>query len=137
MTGLPSITIVGKLTGDPELRMLPSGVARATVNIAANERKYNRETQQYENGDATFLRGTIWRQYAENVAESLRKGDNVIVTGRLRQRDYEKDGQRRSSFELDVDEIGLTLRFNKATSERNQPVAAGAGWGTSTDEPDW
>lgn len=143
MSGLPQITIVGTLTGDPELKMLPSGIAVATVNIAANERKYDRNTSQYVDGDVTFLRGTIWRDYGEHVAESLRKGDRVIATGRLRQESWEKDGQKRTTFKLDIDEIGPSLRFVNAPTSRNgagkamaAAAATGTGWGES-DEPAW
>lgn len=141
MSGLPQTTIIGTLTGDPEIKMLPSGLAVTTVNIAANDRRYNKQTQQYEDGDTTFLRASIWKQYAENVAESLRKGDKVIATGRLKMRQWEKDGVKRTSFELEVDEIGPTLRFATAKTSRggsSAPVAAAAGgWGNASDEPAW
>lgn len=142
MNGLPQATVVGTLTGDPEIKMLPSGVAVTTVNIACNDRRYSKETGKYEDGDTTFLRGTIWKQYAENVAESLKRGDKVIATGRLKQRSWEKDGQKRTTFELDIDEIGPTLRFVTAPTSRSAngvPVASAAGgnlWGGS-DEPSW
>jgi len=131
LTGLPQTTIVGTLTGDPEIKALPSGLFVATVNIACNERKYNKDTQSYENGDPTYLRGTVWREYAENVANSLRKGDKVIATGKLRMRSWEKDGQKRTSFELDIEEIGPTLRFVAVA-----PLAA-ASTGGADDEPGW
>ena len=131
MTGLPQTTVIGTLTGDPEIKALPSGLMVATVNIACNERKYNKETQQYENGDATYLRGTLWREYAENVANSLRKGDKVIATGRLRMKQWEKDGQKRTSMELDIDEIGPTLRFVSVSSLSGGTASA------SPDEPAW
>lgn len=139
MSGLPQTTIVGTLTSDPDLKMLPSGVAVVKVRIAANDRKYDKSTGQYTDGDSLYLTGTIWREYAEHVAESLRKGDRVIAVGKLKQRDWEKDGQKRTSFELDIDEIGPTLRFVTAPTSRNStPVAAstGAGWAAS-DEPAW
>jgi single-strand DNA-binding protein len=123
--------VIGTLTGDPEIKALPSGLMVATVNIACNERKYNKETQQYENGDATYLRGTLWREYAENVANSLRKGDKVIATGRLRMKQWEKDGQKRTSMELDIDEIGPTLRFVSVSSLSGGTASA------SPDEPAW
>lgn len=131
MTGLPQTTVIGTLTGDPEIKALPSGLMVASVNIACNERKYNKETQQYENGDATYLRGTLWRDYAENVANSLRKGDKVIAVGRLRMKQWEKDGQKRTSMELDIDEIGPTLRFVAVA-----PLSGGAVT-ASADEPAW
>ena len=139
MTGLPQITIVGTLTGDPELKMLPSGVALAKVRIEANYRKFNKQTGQYVNGDSTFLTATIWRDYAEHVAESLRKGDKVIAIGRLKQREYEKDGATRTVFELDLDEIGPTLRFAnaKTTKAGGTPVVSGWGNPTASDDPAW
>lgn len=140
MSGLPQTTVVGTLTGDPELKMLPSGVAVTTVNIACNDRRYNKDTKSYEDGDTTFLRGTIWRDYAEHVAESLRKGDKVIAIGKLKQRSWEKDGQKRTVVELDIEEIGPTLRFVNAPTSRSTngtPVGAAAGWGAPADEPAW
>jgi single-strand DNA-binding protein len=139
LTGLPTTTVIGTLTSDPQIRILNSGSSVASFTIACNDRRYNKESQQYEDGDTTFLRGSIWKQYAENVAESLRKGDKVIAVGRLRQREYEKDGQKRTSFELDVDEIGPTLRFVTAPTSRtsggNSPKVA---WGSATEEePGW
>lgn len=140
MIGLPQVTVVGTLTGDPEIKMLPSGVAVTSVRLACNDRRYNKQTGQYENGDPTYLTGTLWRDYAEHVAESLQRGDKVIVIGRLKMRQWEKDGIKTTSYEIDIDEIGPTLRFTtvKANREAGQPVAASAGWGTtSTDQPDW
>lgn len=143
LSGLPQTTVVGTLTGDPEIKALSSGAVVVSVNIACNDRKYNKDTNSYEDGDTTFLRGTIWRQYAENVAESLRKGDKVIATGRLKMRSWEKDGQKRSTFELEIDEIGPTLRFVTAPTSRSAGkdglVSAGKSsdaWG-STEEPGW
>ena len=138
MTGLPQTTVIGTLTSDPQIRVLPSGSSVANFTIACNDRKYNKETQQYEDGDTTFLRGSIWKQYAENVTESLRKGDKVIAVGRLRQRDYEKDGQKRTSFELDVEEIGPTLRFVTAPTSRSGGGDSKMAWGNaSEEEPGW
>lgn len=135
MSGLPKITMVGNLTGDPEITMTPSGVARVVVNIACTERKYNKQTSKYEDGDPTYVRGTVWRNYGENVVESLNKGDKVIVIGQLKQRSWEKDGQRRSTLEMDIEDIGPALRFVTVTVKRGDKVAA--GWGTTSDEPAW
>lgn len=138
MTGLPQITVVGRLIADPEIRALPSGVMVTNVVLAANERKYNRDTQQYENGDSTVLRGTLWRQYAENVANSLRKGDNVIAVGRLRQKEWEKNGEKRTGVELDIDDIGPSLRFSVvATSSPFDGDRRSSQSTTADDEPGW
>lgn len=128
MSGLPKVTIVGKLTADPEIRMLPSGVSVANFTIVANERKFNKDTNTWEQGAATFLKASLWRQYGENVAESLRRGDQVIAVGEMVQRDWEKDGVKRSSMELNVDEIGPTLRFTTVSVARGdrQPATASA-----------
>lgn len=138
LTGLPQITVVGRLIADPEIRALPSGVMVTNVVLAANERKYNRDTQQYENGDSTVLRGTLWRQYAENVANSLRKGDNVIAVGRLRQKEWEKNGEKRTGVELDIDDIGPSLRFSVvATSSPFDGDRRSSQSTTADDEPGW
>lgn len=114
MSGLPSINVVGTLTSDPELRFTPAGAAVANFTVASNERRLNKQTGSWEDGAATFLRCSVWRQAAENVAESLHRGDRVMVTGSLRQREYEKDGQKRTAFELDVDEVGPSLKWASA-----------------------
>lgn len=124
--------MIGRLIADPEIRALPSGATVTNVVIAANERKYNKETQQYENGSSTILRGTLWRQYAENVANSLRKGDNVIAVGTLVQKEWEKNGEKRTGMELNIDEIGPTLRFVSVA-----PLAAASVSASGTDEPGW
>lgn len=141
MTGLPQTTVIGTLTGDPEIKALANGAMVATVNIACNDRKYNKDTNSYEDGDTTFIRGSLWRTYAENVANSLRKGDKVIATGRLKMRSWEQDGKKRSTFELEIEEIGPTLRFVTTTSSRHDGALVGAGkssdaWG-SNEEPGW
>lgn len=119
MAGETTITVVGNLTGDPELRFTPSGAAVANFTIASTPRTLNRQTQQWEDGDAMFLRCNIWRQAAENVTESLRRGDRVIAQGRLKQRSFEtKEGEKRSVFELDVDDIGPSVKFHAAKSLR-------------------
>src|SRR3954451_24797485 len=107
MSGLPEITIIGTLTGDPELRFTTTGIEVCNFTVAANDRRLNRDTGQWEDGDATFLRCTLWRQAGENVAESLRRGNRVVVVGVLRQRSYEtKEGEMRTTFELDATEAG-------------------------------
>lgn len=138
------MTVVGTLTADPEIKFLPSGAAVVSVNIACNERRYNKDTQQWEDGDTTFMRGTLWRQYAENVAASLHAKDKVIAIGEVKQKSWEKDGVKRTSYELAIEDIGPTLRFVTTASQpaggasQRTPVAAAAGgWGTTSDEPAW
>lgn len=114
------ITIVGNIVNDPELRFTPSGAAVANFRIASTPRVYNRDTSQYEDGEALFLTCNVWRQAAENVAESLTKGMRVIVNGRLKQRSYQtKEGENRTVFEIEVDEVGPSLKFASAQVNRN------------------
>ncbi len=129
MAGLPEITIVGTLTDDPELRFTSGGDAVANFTVASNARVRDRETGEWKDGDATFLRCSIWRQYAENVAESLAKGTRVIVTGRLKQRSYEtQQGERRTVFEVDVEDVGPALQWATATVTKvNRGGGSGGG----------
>lgn len=121
MAGETIITVVGNLTADPELRFTPSGAAVANFTIASTPRTFDRQTNEWKDQEALFLRCSIWREAAENVAESLTKGQRVIAQGRLKARSYEtKEGERRTSMELDVDEIGPSLRFATAQVNRNQ-----------------
>lgn len=121
------ITVVGNLVADPELRFIPSGAAVANFRIASTPRRYNSQTGQFEDGEALFLTCNVWRQAAENVAESLSKGMRVIVTGRLRQRSFQnKDGESRTSYEVEVDEVGPALRYATAQVTRN-PREGGSG----------
>ena len=116
MTGETVITVVGNLTADPELRFTASGAAVANFTVASTPRTFNRTSGEWEDGQPLFLRCGLWRQPAENVAESLVKGARVILTGRLRQRSFEtKDGEKRTVIELEVDEIGPSLRYATAT----------------------
>ena len=116
MTGETVITVVGNLTADPELRFTASGAAVANFTVASTPRTFNRTSGEWEDGQPLFLRCGLWRQPAENVAESLLKGARVILTGRLRQRSFEtKDGEKRTVIELEVDEIGPSLRYATAT----------------------
>jgi single-strand DNA-binding protein len=125
MAGETVITVVGNLTDDPELRFTPSGAAVANFTVASTPRTLNKQTNEWEDGEAMFLRCSIWRQAAENVAESLQKGARVIVNGRMRARTWEdREGNKRTSFEIDVDEIGPSLRFATA-----KVVRAGRGGG--------
>jgi single-strand DNA-binding protein len=120
-----TITIIGNLTADPELRFTPSGAAVAAFTIASTPRHFDRESSQWKDGDPLFMRCSIWRGYAENVAETLTKGMQVIATGRLKQRSYEdRDGVKRTVVELDIDDIGPTLRF--ATAKVTKATRAGS-----------
>lgn len=132
MAGETMVTIVGNLTADPELRFTPSGAAVANFTIASTPRKYDSQTSQWVDGDALFMRCTIWRQAAENVAESFQRGDRVIALGRLEQRSFEtKEGEKRTVVELQVDEIGPSVKWKPATLQRAQRSGANEGWGTN------
>lgn len=130
MAGETVITVIGNITGDPELRFTPSGAAVANFTIASTPRTLDKNTNEWKDGEALFLRCSIWRQAAENVAESLTKGSRVIVSGRLRQRSYEtKEGEKRSVIELEVDEIGPSLRYATAKVQKTQRGGGGGGYG--------
>ncbi len=122
------ITIIGNLTADPELRFTPAGAAVANFTVAATPRVFDRNTNEWKDGDALFMRCNIWREPAENVAESLTRGARVIVSGRLRQRSFEtREGEKRTVVELEVDEIGPSLRY--ATVKVNKTSRGGGGGG--------
>lgn len=128
MAGETIMTVVGNITADPELRFTPSGAAVATFTVASTPRKYNAQTSQWEDGNALFLRCNIWRQAAENVAESLTRGSRVIVSGRLQQRSFEtKEGEKRTVIELEVDEVGPSLKY--ATAKVNKASRGDGGGG--------
>lgn len=115
MAGETLITIVGNLVDDPELRYTPSGDAVANFRVASTPRVYDRESAEWTDGETLFLTCTVWRQYAENVAESLARGNRVIVQGRLKQRSYENaEGEKRTVYEIDVEDVGPVLRFGTA-----------------------
>lgn len=121
MAGETTITVVGNLTGDPELRFTPNGAAVANFNIASTPRVFDRATGEWKEGETLFLRASVWREAAENAAATLKKGMRVIAQGNLRMRQYEtKEGEKRTSTELEVLEIGPSLRFATATVNRNQ-----------------
>jgi single-strand DNA-binding protein len=125
-----TITVVGNLTDDPELRFTPSGAAVANFRVASTPRMLDRATNEWKDGEPLFLACNIWRQAAENVAESLQRGARVIVTGRLRQRSYEtREGEKRTVMELEVDEIGPSLRYATAKVQRMQRTSGGGGGG--------
>lgn len=128
MAGDTVITVVGNLTADPELRFTPSGAAVANFTVASTPRTFDRQTNEWKDGDALFLRCSIWREAAENVAETLTKGMRVIVQGRLTQRSYEtREGEKRTVVELQVDEIGPSLRYASAKVTRAQRSGGGGG----------
>lgn len=121
MAGETTITVIGNLTNDPELRFTPSGSAVANFTIASTPRTFDRASNEWKDGETLFLRAAVWREAAENVAESLTKGMRVIVSGRLKSRSYEtKEGEKRTVIELEVDEIGPSLRYANAKVNRTQ-----------------
>ena len=130
MAGETIITVVGNLTAAPELRFTPNGAAVANFTVASTPRTFDRNTSEWVDGEALFVRCSVWKEVAENVAESLDKGMRVIVQGRLKARSYDdKDGNRRTSWELDVDEIGPALKFATAKVTRAQRSGGGQGGG--------
>jgi single-strand DNA-binding protein len=123
-----TITVVGNLTNDPELRFTPSGAAVASFTVASTPRFLDKATNEWKDGDPLFLRCSVWRQAAENIAESLTRGARVIVTGRLKQRSFEtKEGEKRTVVELEVDEVGPSLRY--ATAKVTKASRGGGGGG--------
>ena len=129
MAGETIITVVGNLTADPELRYTQSGLAVANFTIASTPRNFDRASNDWKDGEALFLRASCWREFAEHVAGSLTKGTRVVATGRRKQRSYEtKEGEKRTSIELEVDEIGPSLRYANATITR-APSSGGNGGG--------
>ena len=128
MAGDTVITVIGNLTADPELRFTPSGAAVANFTVASTPRTFDRQTNEWKDGEALFLRCNIWREAAENVAESLTRGARVIVSGRLKQRSFEtREGEKRTVVELEVDEIGPSLKY--ATAKVNKASRSGGGGG--------
>jgi single-strand DNA-binding protein len=128
--GDTTITLIGNLTDDPELRFTPSGAAVAKFRVASTPRYMDRQTGEWKDGEALFLTCNVWRQAAEHVAESLQRGTRVIVSGRLRQRSYEtREGEKRTVFEMEVDEIGPSLRYATAKVQKMQRSGGGGGGG--------
>ena len=128
MAGDTVITVIGNLTGDPELRFTPNGAAVANFTIASTPRNFDRASGEWKEGETLFLRASVWREAAENVAETLKKGMRVIAQGRLKSRSYEtKEGERRTSMELEIEEIGPSLRFASANVSRNQRSSGNFG----------
>jgi single-strand DNA-binding protein len=136
MAGETIITIVGNLVEDPGLRFTPSGVAVTSFRMASTPRFFNKTTNGWEDGEALFLTCNVWKQPAENVAESLTKGMRVIVTGRLKQRSYEtKEGEKRTVFEIEVDEVGPSLRNATAKVSKTQRDKPATGFGGRPEQP--
>lgn len=142
MAGDTTLTIVGNLVADPILTFTPSGAAVVNFTVASTPRTFDKASNGWKDGETLFMRCSLWREAAENVAESLTKGTSVIVVGRLVQRSYDKDGEKRTVVELQVDEVGPSLRFATAKVARNgakaaAPAAAPAAdpWAVGSDEP--
>jgi single-strand DNA-binding protein len=145
MAGDTQITVVGNLVDDPELRFTPSGAAVANFRIASTPRTFDRQSNEWKDGEALFLSCSVWRQAAENVAESLQKGMRVVVQGNLRSRQYEtREGEKRTVFEIQVDEVGPSLRYATAKVTRTQRSGGssygggqggGQGGGPSDNDP--
>ena len=128
MAGDTIITVVGNLTADPELRYTPNGLPVANFTIASTPRIFDRQANEWKDGEALFLRASCWREFAENVAATLTKGQRVIAQGKLKQRSFEtREGEKRTTFELDVDEIGPSLRY--ATAQVTKTTGGGGGFG--------
>jgi single-strand DNA-binding protein len=132
MAGETIITVVGNLVDDPELRFTPSGAAVANFRIASTPRTFDKQANEWKDGEALFLTCSVWRQAAENVAESLQKGMRVVVQGRLKSRQYEtREGERRTVFEIDADEVGPSLKYATAKVTRATRSGGGGGYGQS------
>ncbi|MBC3764138.1 single-stranded DNA-binding protein [Quadrisphaera oryzae] len=130
MAGETTITVIGNLTSDPELRFTPSGAAVAGFTVASTPRTFDRQSNEWKDGETLFMRCSVWRDAAENVAESLTRGTRVIVTGRLVSRSYEtKEGEKRTTMEMQVDEIGPSLRYANAKVNKTQRSGGGGGGG--------
>jgi len=138
MSGETTITVIGNLTADPELRFTPSGAPVANFTVASTPRTFDKNRNEWVDGDTLFLRCSIWREAAENVAESLTKGTRVIATGNLVQRSYEtREGEKRTAYELQVQEIAPSLRYATAKVTRTQRQGAGQQRGGQTQEDPW
>lgn len=131
MSGETTLTVVGNLVADPELRFTQSGAAVTSFTVASTPRTFDKNSGEWKDGEALFLRCNAWRQVAENVSESLTRGSRVLVTGRLRQRSFDtKEGEKRTVVELEVDEVGPSLRYATATVNKiSRGDGATAGWG--------
>ncbi|HEY8620637.1 MAG TPA: single-stranded DNA-binding protein, partial [Dermatophilaceae bacterium] len=129
MAGDTVITIIGNLTADPELRFTPSGAAVANFTVASTPRQFDRTSNEWKDGETLFMRCSVWRDAAENVAESLQRGARVLVSGRLKSRSYEtKEGEKRTVIEMDVDEVGPSLKYATAKVNKTQRGTGGGGF---------
>jgi single-strand DNA-binding protein len=136
MAGETPITVVGNLTADPELRFTPSGAAVANFTVASTPRTFDRQTNDWKDGEALFLNCSVWRQAAENAAESLTRGMRVIVSGRLKARSYEtREGEKRTVFEIDVDEVGPSMKYATAKVTKTSRSGGGGGAPAGGDDP--
>jgi single-strand DNA-binding protein len=137
MAGETPITVVGNLTADPELRFTPSGAAVANFTVASTPRTFDKQSNEWRDGEALFLNCSVWRQAAENAAESLTRGMRVIVTGRLKARSYEtREGEKRTVFEIDVDEVGPSMKYATAKVTKTSR-SGGQGFGSSGGDDPW
>jgi single-strand DNA-binding protein len=138
MAGETIITVVGNLVDDPELRFTPSGAAVANFRIASTPRTFDRQANEWKDGEALFLSCSVWRQAAENVAESLTRGMRVVVQGRLKARSYEtREGEKRTVFEIEVEEVGPSLKYATAKVTRATRSGGGGGYGSSGGDDPW
>ena len=138
MAGETPITVVGNLTADPELRFTPSGAAVANFTVASTPRTFDRQSNEWKDGEALFLNCSVWRQAAENAAESLQRGMRVIVSGRLKARSYEtREGEKRTVFEIDVDEVGPSLKYATAKVTKTTRSGGGQGGGGVGGDDPW
>ena len=138
MAGETTITVIGNLVDDPELRFTPSGAPVANFRIASTPRTFDRQSNEWKDGDTLFLSCAVWRQAAENVAESLQRGMRVIVQGRLKSRQYEtREGEKRTVFEIDVEEVGPSLRSASAKVTKTQRSGGGGGQQSAPADDPW
>src|SRR6476619_703136 len=138
MAGDTVITVVGNLVDDPELRFTPAGAAVANFRIASTPRTFDRQTNEWKDGDTLFLSCAVWRQAAENVAESLQRGMRVIVQGRLKSRQYEtREGEKRTVFEIDVEEVGPSLKMATAKVQKTSRSGGGGGFASGGGDDPW
>jgi single-strand DNA-binding protein len=136
MAGETIITVVGNLTADPELRFTPSGAAVANFTVASTPRNFDRQNNEWKDGEAMFLNCSVWRQAAENAAESLQRGMRVVVSGKLKARSYEtREGEKRTVFEIDVDEVGPSLKYATAKVTKTTRSGGQSGGGFGGDDP--
>jgi len=138
MAGETPITVVGNLTADPELRFTPSGAAVANFTVASTPRTFDRQSNEWKDGEALFLNCSVWRQAAENAAESLTRGMRVIVSGRLKARSYEtREGEKRTVFEIDVDEVGPSMKYATAKVTKTSRSGGGQGFQSGGGDDPW